>query len=105
MGLFTLARAAAGALPFLPRADRLPDRVLRVDDLERPSDGLPPTDGLRFMLADDGRVIVRPSGTEAKIKSYLQVRVAVEDGDVATARRAATARITALKDDLAALLA
>ena len=33
MGLFTLARAAAGALPFLPRADRLPDRVLRVDDL------------------------------------------------------------------------
>ena len=79
--------------------------VLRVDDLERPSDGLPPTDGLRFMLADDGRVIVRPSGTEAKIKSYLQVRVAVEDGDVATARRAATARITALKDDLAALLA
>ncbi len=33
MGLFSLARAAAGALPFIPRGDRLPDRVVRVEDL------------------------------------------------------------------------
>lgn len=79
--------------------------VLRIDDLERPSDGLPPTDGLRFVLADDGRVIVRPSGTEAKIKSYVQVRVAVVDGDVAAARSIGAARLDALKADLAGLLA
>jgi phosphomannomutase len=79
--------------------------VLQIDDLERPSDGLPPTDGLRFLLAEDGRVIVRPSGTEAKIKSYLQVRVAVVGGDIAAARRAAAARIDALKADLGSLLA
>ena len=32
---------------------------------------LPPTDGLRFDLADGRRVIVRPSGTEPKLKCYL----------------------------------
>lgn len=79
--------------------------VLAMDDLERPTDGLPPTDGLRFMLADDGRVIVRPSGTEAKIKSYLQVREPVIDGDVAGARERGADRIAALKDDLARILA
>jgi phosphomannomutase len=31
-----------------------------------------PTDGLRFDLADGRRVIVRPSGTEPKLKCYLQ---------------------------------
>jgi phosphomannomutase len=79
--------------------------VLQIDDLERPTDGLPPTDGLRFRLADDGRVIVRPSGTEAKIKSYLQVRVRVTAGDLISARSSAAARIAALKVDLAVLLA
>ena len=33
---------------------------------------LPPTDGLRFNLADGRRVIIRPSGTEPKLKCYLQ---------------------------------
>lgn len=36
MGLVSLARAAVGGLPFIPRGDRLPDRVVRVD--ERPID-------------------------------------------------------------------
>ena len=36
-------------------------------------DGLPPTDGLRFETTDGLRVIVRPSGTEPKLKCYLQV--------------------------------
>lgn len=30
MGLVSLARAAVGGLPFIPRGDRLPDRVVRV---------------------------------------------------------------------------
>ena len=33
-GLKNLLRAAAGALPFVPRSDSLPDRTLTVDDLE-----------------------------------------------------------------------
>ena len=32
-GLMNLVRAAAGALPFVPRGDTLPDRTLRVDEL------------------------------------------------------------------------
>ena len=32
-GLMNLVRAAAGALPFIPRGDHLPTRTLRVDEL------------------------------------------------------------------------
>ena len=54
--------------------------VERVDDLSAPSDGLPPTTGVRFRLAGSGRlerarVIVRPSGTEPKLKCYLETVV------------------------------
>jgi phosphomannomutase len=41
-------------------------------DLKLGSPELGPTDGLRFDLADGRRVIVRPSGTEPKLKCYLQ---------------------------------
>lgn len=47
--------------------------VTRFDDLEKPSDGLPPTNGVRIYLEDNIRVIVRPSGTEPKIKCYIEV--------------------------------
>ncbi len=48
-------------------------RVLAVDDLMSPNDDLPPTDGLRLWLEGDVRVIIRPSGTEAKVKCYVEV--------------------------------
>ena len=44
----------------------------KLTDLSKGSAELPPTDGLRFDLADSRRVIVRPSGTEPKLKCYLQ---------------------------------
>lgn len=44
-----------------------------IDDLAVPKDGLPPTDGLRIWLAGGIRIIVRPSGTEAKLKCYVEV--------------------------------
>jgi phosphomannomutase len=47
--------------------------VTAIDDLANPQDGLPPTDGLRIWLADGIRIIVRPSGTEAKMKCYVEV--------------------------------
>ena len=45
--------------------------VQRVDDLTQGTETLPPTDGLRFVL-DGARVVVRPSGTEPKLKCYLE---------------------------------
>ena len=47
--------------------------VEAIDDLAAPTDGLPPTDGLRIWLAGGIRAIIRPSGTEAKMKCYLEV--------------------------------
>jgi len=47
--------------------------VKSIDDLAAPQDGLPPTDGVRIWLEGDIRVIVRPSGTEAKMKCYIEV--------------------------------
>ena len=44
----------------------------KLTDLSEGSAELPPTDGLRFDLSDSRRVIVRPSGTEPKLKCYLQ---------------------------------
>jgi phosphomannomutase len=48
-------------------------RVEKIDDLNNPTDGLPPTDGLRIWLAGGIRIIIRPSGTEAKMKCYIEV--------------------------------
>ncbi|MFS0793192.1 phospho-sugar mutase [Microbacterium sp. 1P10AE] len=48
--------------------------VSKVDDLLQGVDGLPPGDVLRIWLEDGSRLIVRPSGTEPKLKLYLDVR-------------------------------
>jgi phosphomannomutase len=45
--------------------------ITGVDDMALGIDGLPPTEGIRLRLAD-GHVIVRPSGTEPKLKCYLE---------------------------------
>ena len=47
--------------------------VTSIDDLAAPTDGLPPTDGLRIWLDGGVRIILRPSGTEAKMKCYIEV--------------------------------
>ena len=57
--------------------------ALKIDDLNKPSDGLPPTDGLRIWLAGGIRIIIRPSGTEAKMKCYIEV-IAKNSGDAST---------------------
>ncbi|MFC5176091.1 phospho-sugar mutase [Nocardioides taihuensis] len=75
--------------------------VERVDDLAEGSAELPPTDGLRYRLADGARVIVRPSGTEPKLKCYLEVVVPVHPDDgVEAARIAAAGRLDALGADI-----
>jgi phosphomannomutase len=48
-------------------------QVTLIEDLSKPKDGLPPTDGLRMWLEGSIRVIIRPSGTEPKLKCYIEV--------------------------------
>ena len=72
--------------------------VERADDLAEGSEALPPTDGLRYHLADGSRVIVRPSGTEPKLKVYLEVVEPVENRDaLRQARVAAGTRLAAIR--------
>ncbi|MEV5849251.1 phospho-sugar mutase [Streptomyces sp. NPDC051985] len=76
--------------------------VTKAEDLTQGTDTLPPTDGLRYTLTG-ARVIVRPSGTEPKLKCYLEVVVPVTDHDaLPKAREQATALLTAIKHDLSA---
>jgi phosphomannomutase len=70
--------------------------VERIDDLLTGFEDLPPGDVLRLWLADGSRVIVRPSGTEPKVKVYLDVRGASADE--------ASARLASLEAAARALL-
>ncbi|MBZ3907610.1 phospho-sugar mutase [Streptomyces griseiscabiei] len=74
--------------------------VTGAEDLTRGTDRLPPTDGLRYTL-DGARVIVRPSGTEPKLKCYLEVVVPVADHTgLPAAREKAAGLLAGIKRDL-----
>ncbi|MEU1091185.1 phospho-sugar mutase [Streptomyces sp. NPDC005892] len=76
--------------------------VTSAEDLAKGSAALPPTDGLRYRL-DGARVIVRPSGTEPKLKCYLEVVVPVASADGLPAARARAAELLAgIRRDLSA---
>jgi phosphomannomutase len=77
--------------------------VTTAEDLTKGTESLPPTDGLRYYLEGDykARVIVRPSGTEPKLKCYLEVVVPVADASELAAARAKGAEVlSAIKRDL-----
>ncbi|MFE2882581.1 phospho-sugar mutase [Streptomyces graminifolii] len=76
--------------------------VTDAEDLTEGTDKLPPTDGLRYTL-DGARVIVRPSGTEPKLKCYLEVVVPVAThADLPAARAQAAETLATIKRDLSA---
>jgi phosphomannomutase len=66
-------------------------------------DRLPEADVVT-VRTESTRVVVRPSGTEPKLKAYLEVREPVSDGDVAAARERATAALAALRAEVTAAL-
>ena len=78
--------------------------VRSVTDLAPGSAELPPTDALIVRL-DGARVVLRPSGTEPKLKAYLEVTEPVAPGGLAEARRRAGSRMTPLRAAVQALLA
>ncbi|WP_037684014.1 phospho-sugar mutase [Streptomyces griseus] len=74
--------------------------ITLAEDLTRGTADLPPTDGLRYTLTG-ARVIVRPSGTEPKLKCYLEVVVPVDSPTaLPAARTKATDLLTTIKRDL-----
>jgi phosphomannomutase len=75
---------------------QLAGTVVATEDL------LPATDALRI-TGDGLRVVIRPSGTEPKLKTYLQVTHPVT-ASLAEARQAAGDRLAALRADVEALL-
>jgi len=78
--------------------------VIATDDMNSGFAGLLPTNGLHLAAESGARVIIRPSGTEPKVKAYLEVIAPVAGGDVHGARARATGAMAALRADVEALL-
>jgi phosphomannomutase len=90
----TRAMARVRAIP--------PESLLgaKVTDVE---DRMPDADVLTFRTAG-ARVVIRPSGTEPKLKAYLEVIEPATDGDVPAARTRAAAGLQALRHETAGTL-
>lgn len=86
----------------LPPTELAGARVTRIDDLADGFEALPPSDVLRVWLDDGTRVMIRPSGTEPKLKVYVDVQST--DGDASERAATVSARLTALRTDLTALV-
>lgn len=80
----SLIAAAMAKLRENPPTTLAGSPVTEVHDLSQGYDGLPPTDGILLLSEANSRVIVRPSGTEPKLKCYLEV-VADPEGLAAAA--------------------
>ena len=74
-------------------------------DLAEGSEQLPPTDGLLYITKDQSRVIIRPSGTEPKLKCYLEViHHAASAAELPAARQSARASLDAVLRDVSEAL-
>lgn len=98
-----LIAAAMTRLRTEPPTSIAGDPVTKIIDLAAGTPELPPTDGLWFTLASGATIICRPSGTEPKLKCYLEV--VVPDGeDLEAARSLAAERLEELRESLAVIL-
>ena len=64
-----------------PPSDLAGSPVVEVSDLAEGYQGLPPTDGILVLTEAGDRVIARPSGTEPKLKCYLEVILPAPEGE------------------------
>ncbi|GAA1361525.1 phospho-sugar mutase [Catellatospora chokoriensis] len=71
------------------------------DLLDRPAES---ASDVIILRTDTARVVVRPSGTEPKLKAYLEVVEPVSEADVTAARGRAAATVRALRTEVAAAL-
>lgn len=96
-----LIRRAMARLRADPPATLGSGRVSSAEDLLAGPGGLPPTDGLRYRTDAGTRIVVRPSGTEPKLKCYLEAVVDLAaDGDLVAARTRAAKELAAVRADL-----
>lgn len=58
-------------------------KVVKVNDYLKGIDGLPKSDVIKFYLEGNGSVVVRPSGTEPKMKVYVSISAADEQAAAA----------------------
>ncbi|SDT22660.1 phosphomannomutase [Friedmanniella luteola] len=96
-----LIRDAMARLRAAPPAT-LAGEPVEVEDLAPGSAGLPPTDAV-VLRGDATQVVVRPSGTEPKLKCYLEVREP-PGTDVSTARRRAEDRMSRVRAEMSTVL-
>ena len=91
--------AAASALSSSVRADPPTAfagiKIVNTQDLMTPGLAAVQADVLRYDLADGARVMIRPSGTEPKLKIYLDTMS--DEGDAATRRHAAESALAQLE--------
>ncbi len=79
--------------------------VTEAIDLAKGWNGLLPTDGVLLQLGESGRVVIRPSGTEPKLKAYMEVKLAPGQGHSLSAQRTVGAeQLAAVRRDLQILL-
>jgi phosphomannomutase len=98
--------AAVKALLVSPPTSLGPFNVSEVVDLESGWKGLRATPGLVLELSGRGRVVVRPSGTEPKLKAYVEVLGTRAAGQsLEDERLAAQAQLASVSDELRRLLA
>ncbi|MCB9687204.1 MAG: phospho-sugar mutase [Alphaproteobacteria bacterium] len=93
-----------GGLPVVASADTSVGtrRDLRTGEVSRLD--LPASDVLVFEIEGGDRVLLRPSGTEPKLKAYVEVVEPVVGGDLASARTAAADRLERLRAELSSAL-
>ncbi|MEV6597369.1 phospho-sugar mutase [Actinoplanes sp. NPDC051346] len=87
----------------MSRARRQPPAALVGAPVTEVLDLLPDNDVLTFRT-DTARVVIRPSGTEPKLKAYLEVVAEVTDGDLSAARTRAAENLRTLRSEIATTL-
>ena len=82
MNIYTVAKASQGLADYLKKNFAEPSVAIGYDSRIKSGvfaanahglDGLPKSDVLKFLLEDNCSIVVRPSGTEPKLKTYISV--------------------------------